>query len=136
MAADPKAAPLPLPHTILRGNSFRAVYANTFRVRTGNDVSITFGYQTDAPGVFAPGTIAQSLITDEAEIIMTPLTLKVLHRSLGDNSEIMERALGQAIEIPAQLAELLDEAKRLALGATPLPVGGTSSSKGDTSSKK
>lgn len=95
------------PIRMLRSKDFRAVYANTFRVRAGTgDIGIAFGYQTEVPSQSGD----QSIIQDEIEIVVTPQVLKLLQLAIDDNVSALEKVIGP-IALPPGLVEALAEAK-------------------------
>jgi hypothetical protein len=96
---DQKADTAIKPTRLTRTTYFRTVYANTFRVRIGSDdIGITFGYQSELPG--------QSIIQDEAEVVLVPKVLKFLALALAHSVENLEVAIGK-IDLPPDALEAL-----------------------------
>jgi hypothetical protein len=110
MAEDPKPA-ITLPSArLMRSKDFRVAFANTFRLRTGAaDIGIAFGYQTEVPG--PTPNIGQNIITDEVEVVVTPIMLKLLQIAITDNIEAFETATGKTIELPQAILDSLAEQK-------------------------
>lgn len=109
MADDPKPAETKPVQSVrfLRSKDFRNVFANTFRMRNnGYDVGIAFGYQSEIPSA---GPLAanqsQVILTDEVEVAMTPVALKLLHMAILQNIEAIEAVNGKPIDLPQALLD-------------------------------
>jgi hypothetical protein len=84
------------PVRLVRAPNFRAAYANTFRVRLGNnDVGIAFGYQTEIPN--------QTVIQDEVEVVLTPAVFKFLSLALTGAVQNIEKVFGEIKLLPGML---------------------------------
>jgi hypothetical protein len=76
-------------------DKFNHIFTNAFRVRVGdNDVGLTFSLETDDIG-------GEIVVVDQAQMIMTPKTLKVLSKTLSVVIGRLEKEIGE-IEIPQQ----------------------------------
>lgn len=98
MATDPRPSP---------SSDFRRFFANWFSLRVSdNDVSIVFGLE-DQKGVGpVDGPVA------EAQVIMTPRSLKVLMILLRTTIEGFEKDVGPIALGPNQEAQILARMKR------------------------
>jgi hypothetical protein len=104
--ADNEPAPEKKPVRYIRSREFRNVYTNSFRMRaTANDVGVNFGYQSELPN-------DETVLQDEVEIIMTPLTVKFLTLVLQSIVDDIEKQAGQKIEIPAEMLEQFKERQK------------------------
>ena len=89
--------------------AFRTVFSNTFRFRAShNDIGVTFGYATQIPG--PTPNVERNILQDEVEVVLTPLTLKLLKIALDDNLEAIEKAIG-TIQLPQEMLDALAEQK-------------------------
>jgi hypothetical protein len=83
------------PKKFLHSDKFIHIFANSFRIRVGdNDVGLTFSLETDSIG-------GEIVVVDQAQIIMTPKTLKILSEALSVIIEKLEKEIGE-IAIPQQ----------------------------------
>jgi len=105
--SKPGATVTQVPARLIRSKDFRVVFSNTFRFRVGQaDIGIAFGYQSEIPG---PGGQEQTILTDEVEVVLTPMMLKLFQLAISDNIETLETVLGKPIEIPQSILDGLAE---------------------------
>ena len=101
--SKPGATVTQVPARLIRSKDFRVVFSNTFRFRVGQaDIGIAFGYQSEIPG---PGGQEQTILTDEVEVVLTPMMLKLFQLAISDNIETLETVLGKPIEIPQSILD-------------------------------
>jgi hypothetical protein len=109
MAEDHSKSPQLAPPSIRlsRSKEYRTIYSNTFRAKMGStEIGVVFGYQTEIPGV------GDNVIIDEAEIVMTTTTLKVLYLALRDFVEVIENAAGQPLVVSQGIVDALTQTKQ------------------------
>lgn len=83
-----------------RSSFFRLIFANAFRLRVGNnDVGITLAVETDGPD-------GEAYFVDEAQVLMTPASAKLLAHMLQNAIKVFERENGPILLAPGKLDEL------------------------------
>jgi Protein of unknown function (DUF3467) len=99
--------PVPQILATMRSKDFRTAYANSIRVRIGNnDCSIVFAYQTQLAD-------NRLVLMEEAEIIVSALSLKVLQKTLDKVIGDIETALGNEIPVPQEILDIISGMQKI-----------------------